>query len=378
MPTRTLETRQDCEDFVRGCTILGTGGGGQPESGLEALFRELEAGRKPGWLDPSEVADDAWTACPFLMGSIAPHTPQMEREMASLGLTEVRVRDGMMLALQELEQFHGVKLGAIVAIELGGANTPMPVAAASQLGLRAIDGDYTGRAIPEIVQTTPRLFEKSMAPLAAVDDWGNIVIIKETLNAAMAEMLGKQISVAAFGLTPMAGVLLKGAEAKQIIVKDTLSRAFELGRTIRKAREAGSNPVEAAREFLDGWVIFKGKVVGKDWEDRAGYLWGTHTLEGLDEWAGRTFKVWFKNENHISWLDGKPYVTSPDIISLVDSQTAEPKTNTRLAVGDVMSVLGAKAPQVFREHEKGLDVLGPSHFGFTDIEYKPIEDVVGR
>ena len=34
MPHRQLKTRTDCEDFVRGCTIMGIGGGGKPEAGL--------------------------------------------------------------------------------------------------------------------------------------------------------------------------------------------------------------------------------------------------------------------------------------------------------------------------------------------------------
>ena len=40
---KELSTRQDIEDFVRGCTLFGTGGGGTPESGIESLVSELEA-----------------------------------------------------------------------------------------------------------------------------------------------------------------------------------------------------------------------------------------------------------------------------------------------------------------------------------------------
>ena len=34
MPYGKLETRQDCEDFVRGCLFMGTGGGGSVEWGM--------------------------------------------------------------------------------------------------------------------------------------------------------------------------------------------------------------------------------------------------------------------------------------------------------------------------------------------------------
>ena len=38
MPTRELRTEQEVRDFVRGCTFLGTGGGGSPHEGVELLL----------------------------------------------------------------------------------------------------------------------------------------------------------------------------------------------------------------------------------------------------------------------------------------------------------------------------------------------------
>ena len=82
MATMYLENQQMAEDFVRGCTFMGTGGGGLPANGLQSLMSEINKGTKVGWVDMSEIPDDAMTACPFLMGSIAPHTPEVEAEMA--------------------------------------------------------------------------------------------------------------------------------------------------------------------------------------------------------------------------------------------------------------------------------------------------------
>ena len=77
MPTTRLKTRQDCEDFVRGLHILATGGGapaGQIDSGLKAFGRARPAER---WIDASELGDDAWTACPFLLGAMPVITSEM-------------------------------------------------------------------------------------------------------------------------------------------------------------------------------------------------------------------------------------------------------------------------------------------------------------
>ena len=50
---------------------------------------------------------------------------------------------------------------------------------------------------------------------------------------------------------------------------------------------------------------------------------------------------------------------------------------TDLAVGDVVAVIGARAPEVYRTHPRGLEVLGPRHFGFAE-PYVPIEALVGQ
>ena len=125
---------------------------------------------------------------------------------------------------------------------------------------------------------------------------------------------------------------------------------------------------------LNGWVLFVGRVTGKEWEDRQGYYWGTHTFEGTDKFAGHELKVWFKNENHISWLDGKPYVTSPDIIQVIQRKTGDPIVNPALSIGEEVAIIGVRKREAFAT-EQGIATVGPAHYGF-DIEHKPIEQVL--
>jgi DUF917 family protein len=357
---------------VRGCTILGTGGGGSPEWGLERLVEALKDDLIVGWIDPSEVPDDAWTATAFGMGSIAPVSAETEAETARMGLVETVERSRTVeTAIRELEAYTGKKVKALVPVELGGSNTPGPLVSGLRLGIPVVDGDYAGRAIPEGVQTTPYLFGKASWPLSSVDRWGSVCIIKDVQNTALEERIGKMLAVAAYGVCAMAGTLLSGREMKDIVVPGTLTRCLELGRVIRLARDSGGDPVMAAVEFLQGWLLFKGKVTRKDWEDKGGYMYGTTHLQGTDEFEGHVFKVWFKNENHVVWRDDDPLVTSPDLICLVDVETAEPKTNTLLAPGDRMAAIGVKGLDAFRT-PRGLKVLGPKHFGF-DMDYVPIE-----
>jgi hypothetical protein len=370
----TLKNRQEIEDFVRGCTFYGTGGGGLPENGIDSLVSELEKGKEIGWIDINDISDDDLTVCPFLMGSIAPHTEEAIKEMASLGLDTVKnkQKDCLAIAIKELSNYTGKKVDALIPIELGGANTPGCIAAGLITGIPTIDGDYTGRAIPEISQTTPYLYDKPLLPITTVDAWGNICIIKHSTSYPVAERIGKLLSAASYGLTGDAGFFLTGKEVKEVIIPGTLTECYNIGKLIRETRETGKDPITETTKSLGGWVISRGKVVKKEWEDRVGYYWGTHTISGEGEFKGDITKIWFKNENHICWKNDEVLITSPDIIIVVDGVTGEPLANPKISEDDNVAVIGLKARPVFRS-EKGIGILGPKAFGF-DYDYVPIEN----
>jgi DUF917 family protein len=67
-------------------------------------------------------------------------------------------RRAMVKAIDELQKFTSEKIDYIVPVELGGGNMPAPIVAARQLGIGAVDGDYSGRAVPEVEQCTTHLF----------------------------------------------------------------------------------------------------------------------------------------------------------------------------------------------------------------------------
>jgi len=369
-----IRSDQEIQDFTRGCTFMGTGGGGDPRDGIAWLKAARDEGKEIAWVNHTEIQDDVWTVCPFLMGSIAPLTEETKKKMQRLGLTKDAYKSIQAESVRLLEEYMDVKVGAIVAIELGGSNTPGAVAAASRLGIPAVDGDYTGRAIPEIPQTTPYLNDLPLWPISSVDKYGNLAVIKESTGYEMAERIGKFIAAASFGLAGQAGFLFKGSDMKRVVIPGTLTTCLEIGRSIRESREAGRDPVREIIKELDGWLLFEGEVSKKEWEDKEGYYWGTHTITGLDDFKEVEFKIWFKNENHVSWLNGKPYVTSPDMLIVVNRETGEPLANFDIAEGQHVAVIGLRAIEQFRS-PKGIDILGPRHFGY-EIDYTPIETLV--
>jgi hypothetical protein len=375
MPRGKLENLQDCEDFVNGCLFKGTGGGGSIEWGMGMLRDALEDGVALEWVDVTDIPDDVWTVTPYGMGSIAPVSQDVLDKIEDLELDDKFGDRSMEEAVKELGTYLGEPIGCLVPAELGAGNTPAPLVTGSRLGISVVDGDYAGRAIPDEMQGTPYLYGKHSWPFSSVDKWGNIAIVKKTVNPHMLERIGKMLAVAAFGNTTIAATPLRASEMKEIVVPGTLTESLAVGRAIRRAKEEGRDPIEAALEVTGGWRLFEGVVTNKEWEDREGYMFGTTTVAGAGDYEGHTLKVWFKNENHVSWLDGEPWVCSPDLLTLAYRDSGQGTTNTLIEEGDEVVAVGMKGLEAFRT-EFGLDeASGPRYFGF-DIDYVPIEQLM--
>lgn len=378
MSNVVLRTRQECEDFVRGLCFMGAGGGGRPQSGLKLLLNQLEAGREIAWVDVDSLPDEAWTVTVAGMGGRGGEGGT-EAELAELGCTEEKYDAlGLMVAaVQALADFAAIKVEAIVPGEIGGSNVPAPIAAALELGLPVVDGDYAGgRAIPEVPQTIPEIRGVPVCPLSFVTRWGDVMILKDTVSTAMADRIGRMINVASYGPIGFSWYLMQIKDVKKVLAAGTLTTALQVGQAIREARETGGDPIAEAVKAVEGWLLFEGEITATEIADEQSYAFGlgVHELKGLGNYEGHTFKIWYKNEYHVSWVDNKPFVTSPDSLIMVDLKTGEPATSYDFSTGDQVAVIGRRAHKVHRT-EKGIEVLGPRHFGF-ELDYVPIEERV--
>ncbi len=376
MEGRTIQTLEDAEDLIRGLTLMGTGGGGRPDMGIDYLLPHIQKGRTITLTPPEDISDESWTCSVFGMGSIAPHKTLSPSERKNLGYGDWVVAKPMVEAVRELEAYTGTRIEAIVPFELGAGNTTAPIDVALRLGVAVVDGDCAGRAIPELAQTTAAIHGYSFEPGTICDPWGNVLIMKKAASLSVAERIGKMVSIATKlpdikAPCAHAGFLLKGREMKRLIISGGISLSLEIGRRIRRALNSGEDPAIAAAGAMGGCAIFRGRVIRKEWESRDGYMFGTTMIQGEGPDSGHILKIWFKNENHITWLDEKPFVTSPDLISVIDLRSGEPYTNTVLEENMEVAVLGRRADKMYRS-PRGLALLGPRYFGF-DMEYVPIE-----
>lgn len=379
MPNFTLSDRLAISDFVHGLTFMGTGGGGgNPAPVIDLLMKEVEKAGPIRIVDIRELAPEAWTVSVAGLGGRPPEHGPSDEELQVLGLTEPRYtgRSLLVAAVQELEKYARIHVEAIICGELGSGNSPMPILVGRQLAIPTVDGDYAGRAIPEIGQTVPDVLGRSACPFSFVDRWGNVVIVKEAASPAMIDRVGRMLCIAGYGGVSFAGFLARADEVRDMFVPNTLSRALAIGRAGRLACERGESSAEAMASAAGGWVLFNGVVDRTERDQREAYMfgYGTHYLGGTGGDTGHTFRIWYKNEHHVSWLDDRPFVTSPDCLAVIDCETGESLPNSDIHPGRRVAVIGWPAHPAHRSL-RGIEVLGPRHFGF-DIDFVPIEERV--
>jgi hypothetical protein len=359
----SLDDKTAIENLVVGTTILGTGGGGSPQSGRATLESDLAVGRKLRVISLDEVADDALVVSPYYVGSVAPGagTAPMKKKI---------IEDPFKTGVEFMERYFSRKVVATVPSELGGGNTAAALHVAAGLGIPLVDGDLLGRAGPELHQSTAHVCGTSMAPSVVVSETGDIVFVERYANIDDYEAIARHVSVLAGGHAAVVDTPLTKPVAFKVVIKGTISKALAVGKTVREAQAKGSDVTEAVRKALDGWLIFRGVVEKYEWRDEKGFLFAEATVKGTDRWRGHSLRSWIKNEHILAWVDKKPTVMPPDLIIFLD-RNGVGVTNDALKLGLEVSVLAARAPDVWRT-QKGLEFFGPRHFGF-DYTYVPVE-----
>jgi DUF917 family protein len=156
------------------------------------------------------------------------------------------------------------------------------------------------------------------------------------------------------------------------VIPDTITFAEKIGKVLRTSLDDGKDPVLEMLTVGSGFFLFEGKISSDtDWKDEGGYTIGKFEIKGNKKFEGHKYKIWFKNENIISWLDGNQDVSVPDLICVVDRETGRPITNPNLKEGMDVAVIGFKSPAQWRK-KKALEIFTPRSFGFN-MKYIPIE-----
>lgn len=348
---------QEVEDILVGCTILGTGGGGSLDEGLEAVRIAFNKGYEFKLLDFDEVNDEKYYINPYYCGSVSPKEEKKE------------LSNELVMAVKALEKYMNVEFDGVVSIEYGGGNTGQAMAAAAEMGKYIVDCDAAGRAVPELQFSTYFITNKPIYPFSVATRFGDIGIFPKVKDDARAEALSRFIAVGSEGTVGMADHPIKGKLLKESVIPYALSYAGIVGKAQRKAVENGRDPIEEIISAAEGYLLFEGIVSEVEWGKKDGFTVGTINIDGINDYTNDNFKIWYKNENMISWKNNIPFVTCPDLICVVDNTTGYPITNPNCKIGDKVAVLGFEAHNLWKT-EKGLSILNPRFFGFDmDCRY---------
>jgi DUF917 family protein len=371
------------ENFCWGLTFFGTGGGGRIAAGLDMLAPAVRAGRALTLLSPDELPDSTWTCWAIILGGKDPDEPPPADELAALGLhAEIypSIVPRLVASANELQGFAGVKLGALVSMELSSAATAATIMTGIELGIPTIDGDYVGRAIPELVLNKLELLGKPPTPIVMVDRWGNRMILKAAVGAAMADRIGRNVSRAAYGRgIATTGHLLQLREARTGIVRGSLLRAIEVGAALRRGAKSKEDRISLVKTATGGRLLFEGETVSVDWRNTEPYTFRelTYRIAGRGKWAGSTYQIWVKNEHHAIWRDDKVIATSPDIFAVLDPATNQPLTTLgEVTPGRPVLVFAMRPLDAAWHSAAGRALLGPRHFGM-DFDYTDFERFSG-
>lgn len=375
----TVRSQAEGEALVLGLGMFATGGGGLAERGLGYIERMLEDSVEISWTPIDQVDPGVLTCSVYGMGSIAPHPAMSPDEMRSFGVSGERYERPWERAVEQLSDYLGEPIGAIVPFELGPSNTLVAVDVAVRTGRILVDGDYIGRALPKMSQALPAVLGMRTWPLTICDPWGNSLLLQDCPSPRVAERVGKMVSrvtkaVDMGASCSHAAFPLRAGELGDALVPGTLSRSLAVGRSVMEARSQGGDPIAAALETAGGALLFQGVVSNRQWEDTSeGYMEGTTTVAGVGAHEDSEARIWFQNEHHILWRDDSAAAMSPDILAVVHTATAEPISNTQLTEGQEVSVLGFRSPEAFRSGP-ALDVTSPRHYGF-DLDWVPVEEL---
>jgi len=360
---KTVNSIEEIQDMARGAVFLGTGGGGDPYIGELFVTRQLIEGKRPVIIDAGELVDDAFV---LSVAGIGAPTVLIEHLVSATTLKRI---------VAAAEKHYGRRIDALISAEIGGANSMFPLALGAIADLPVIDADGMGRAFPHIEMTTFSVYGCKATPALLLDDSGNVVLI-ETVDDRTAEDVARAVCASLGSMIYGALYPMSGRQAKDFAVHGTLTQTLQIGRCIREARESSDDAVRALVSHLHrpdqgrhARLLFEGKIQDVRHETRDGWHWGTVRIDAAAAQggaaAGDEFVVEIQNEFLVARRNGRSVAIVPDLISIVDRESAEPLTAEMLAYGQRVAVIGYGAAEIMRRPEC-LAVFGPALFGINE------------
>jgi uncharacterized protein len=343
--------------LARGCAVLGTGGGGDRQIGLLLALQALEEFGPTELVDLDDLEDDALIMPCGMVGAPTVHIEKIENG----GEGEV-LRD-------HLQQLTGRKVAAVMPAEIGGSNGLLPLCWAGRMGLPVVDADGMGRAFPEIPQVTMHLAGIDPSPGVMTDERGNVLVF-HAISGAWMERLERSAAVEFGGAGAATEYTMTVGQARGATVRGTYTLAIRIGDALDSAV---GDPMAALVAVTGGFPVLSGKVTDVERRTTRGFVRGSVVIEGLGDDAGRLLRIEIQNENLVALEQGRVLASVPDLITVLDSETADAIPTERVRYGQRVTVIAMPCAPIWRS-AFGLQMAGPRAFGY-DFDYVPVEEL---
>jgi len=372
-PDTRILTEQNLVDIMVGSCIQSTRNcdPSEPIAEIKAALADSKVFRT---IAVKDIPDDGLVVAVQGIGGGGPWQYVIDRTTEQ-GLETIE--DPRQSVLELFSDYAGQDVSALVRSEAAGA-TGTALLLSAQMGIPTLDGGITGRAVPEVQQSIPWINGIASVPTAVITPWGDQIIIKHAIDEYRVEDISRAIAVASGGDATITMTPMSGAQLERGVLDGNLSEAELYGRTVREAVESGSDPIDALVTVSGGYKLFEGVVSKTEDKGDRGFNWVEAEFEGAGDYEGQTYKVFVKNENIVTWKNGEIDATSPDYIYNLDPETGQSTLGVGYGgyvLGEKVVFVGVAAPAPWRS-EKGIELIGPRHFGF-DFDFIPIEDLHG-
>ena len=204
-------------------------------------------------------------------------------------------------AFSNLQQFLNGKrnVTSVMSFEIGGFNAIIPLITGALLNLPVIDVDGMGRAFPRVEMTSLYINGCQATPSVLTDPQDNCFLVCSVTNNTPIglEKIMRLIATNYGMLMACAFNPFTKQELQQFGVKNSLSRAWRIGKAILEARKFKRDPMIEMSRLENARKIFKGKVVEVKHENKGAFVIGYTKIQGLDEYKDQYLQVDFQNEN---------------------------------------------------------------------------------
>lgn len=355
----TIYGEQEIDYILKGATLLAAGGGGSYSLGTQILeaFKDQNPHVKIEieLYDVQDMKDGESTFGVGIMGSPSAHaTVEDLAKVALLSYGETL----------ELARRYGKNPEYALALELGGANTLIPLLCAMKYDLKVVDADLCGRAVPGLETTLSSVNGLPTAPFALTDSAGNSYDINmaDPYDAAGVESVAVAILDHLQSNGGFTGFYFSGEEISKNVPVNSLTQCMQIGQCIEEFQNMSieerrakplfqmlnemNYPIQCATLTTKASPVqyFHQESAAGGARDKGSYYLG---VEGE---PGNYFYIQFNNETMaVSVLnDSGKYdciATAPCIIAMYDENTGMPLTNADLKEqilsgnGDALNVM---------------------------------------